>query len=100
MAKLTVLYGRPDDPEAFDDYYFNQHLPFAQKMPDVRQVELSKVVDPPYGTEPPYYRMAEMWYENMEQLRAALGSDDGRSVLDDLTNFAPPGTTLIVSESD
>lgn len=25
MIKLTVLYGQPDDPAAFDDYYKNSN---------------------------------------------------------------------------
>ena len=100
MAKLTILYGHPDDPKGFEEYYANQHLPFAQKMPNVRQVELSTVVGTPDGSAAPYYRIAEMWYESMDDLHAALGSDDGQDVLSDLPNFAPNGTTLLISDSD
>lgn len=64
-----------------------------------RQAELSKVVGTPDGSEPPYYRVAELWYESIEQLQAALNSEDGQGVLGDLPNFAPPGTTLLISET-
>jgi len=29
MADVLVLYGQPDDPAAFDDYYANIHTPIA-----------------------------------------------------------------------
>ena len=32
MMRLTVLYGHPDDPAAFDKYYEEVHLPLAKKM--------------------------------------------------------------------
>ncbi len=35
MLKLTVLFGRPEDPEAFEAYYTNYHLPLAAKLPNV-----------------------------------------------------------------
>lgn len=101
MAKLTILYGHPDDPVAFENYYANRHLPFAQEtMPGVRQAELTKVVDTPDSSAPPYYRVAEMWWDSMRDLRAALHSEKGQAVLDDLPNFATGGTTLLISEPD
>lgn len=100
MAKLSILYGHPDDADAFEDYYANRHLPFAQKMPNVRQAELTKVVGTPGGSASPYYRVAEMWWASLEDLQAALNSDDGQDVLADLSNFAPEGTTLLISDAD
>lgn len=100
MAKLIILYGQPDDPEAFEDYYARHHLPFAQKrMPGVRDFQLSRVV-PREAETPSYYRMAEMWWEDLVSLRSALNSEGGRSVLADLDNFATGGTTLIVSDTE
>jgi uncharacterized protein (TIGR02118 family) len=29
MVKLTVLYGHPDDPDAFEEYYANTHMPLV-----------------------------------------------------------------------
>jgi hypothetical protein len=29
MAKLVNLYGHPEDPAAFEDYYANRHIPYA-----------------------------------------------------------------------
>ena len=32
MYRLTVLYGRPKDPDAFDEYYRDVHIPIARRM--------------------------------------------------------------------
>ena len=31
--QLTVVYGRPEDPAAFDEHYANVHAPLAAKIP-------------------------------------------------------------------
>jgi uncharacterized protein (TIGR02118 family) len=38
MVKLTVLYGHPDDPDAFEEYYENTHMPLARKIPNVQRI--------------------------------------------------------------
>lgn len=43
MVKLTVLYGQPTSPDAFEEYYAETHLPIAAQMQGVRRIEISKV---------------------------------------------------------
>ena len=31
--KLTVLYAKPKDPDAFNKYYLNKHMPLVAKIP-------------------------------------------------------------------
>lgn len=35
--KLTLLYGHPDDPAAFEEYYSNTHMPMVPKIPAPRK---------------------------------------------------------------
>ena len=42
MADVLVLYGQPDDPAAFDDYYANIHTPLARQMPHLKELRVSK----------------------------------------------------------
>ncbi len=101
MAKLIILYGQPDDPAAFEDYYFDRHLPFAQQqMPNVRGAESGKVIGTPGGDEPSYYRFAAMSYDSNEDLQQGISSQDGRAVLADLQNFATGGVTVLITEDD
>ena len=55
MIKLTVLYGHPTDPAAFENYYATTHMPLSAKMSGVLRHEKAKVVGTPTGDKPPYY---------------------------------------------
>ncbi len=95
MAKLTILHGQPADPAAFEDYYANQHLPFAiEHMPNVRGAENTRVLGAPGGAQAPYYRTAQMSYDSVSELEAGIASEQGRAVLADLQNFATGGVTV------
>src|SRR5215469_10032439 len=85
MAKLLILYGKPNDPSAFEDYYVNRHLPFAgKKMPGVRGAETGRVIDALDQDEPEYYRFAAMSYDSVDALRQGIASEDGQAVIADL----------------
>lgn len=97
MVKLTVLFGHPKDPEAFEEYYANQHLPLAAKLPNVQRFESGRV-HAADNREPPYYRIAEMWFESAERMGEALSSPEGEAASGDLPNFATGGVTFLTSK--
>ena len=99
MAKLTVLYRHPTDPAAFEEHYADNYLPLVEKIPNLRQFEAGKVIATPDGSEPPYYRIAELWFESVEQLQSSLGSSEGQAAAEDIQNFATGGATLFISET-
>jgi len=99
MAKLTVLYGQPTDPAAFEKYYVDNHLPLVDKIPNLRQFEAGKIIATPEGSEPPYYWIAELWFESVEQLQSSLGASEGQAAAEDIQNFATGGATLFISKT-
>ena len=36
MAQLLIMYNRPQDPEAFERYYFDTHVPIFAKAPGIQ----------------------------------------------------------------
>jgi|SRR5271166_603782 len=99
MAKLIILYGHPADPEAFEDYYANRHIPFAAgHMPGVRDAQNLKIAGTPDGADAPYYRISQLSYASLGELRAGVATDGGRSVLADLRNFATGGVTVLLAD--
>jgi uncharacterized protein (TIGR02118 family) len=98
MVKLTVLYGHPTDPDAFEQYYAETHVPLALKIPDLVRIEAAKVVVTPAEGSPAYYRTADLWFESQERMEAALSSPEGQAATGDLANFATGGVTLLVGE--
>jgi uncharacterized protein (TIGR02118 family) len=100
MVKVTVLYGPPADAAAFEDHYASTHLPLAAKLPNVQRFEASRVVGTPDGSEPPYYRMAEVWFASQEDLQASLGSAEGQATVADIGTFATGGAKVVIAEID
>ena len=98
MHKVTVLYGHPEDPEAFEDYYANTHLPIAAKIPNMQRFEAGQVLATPDGGETPYHRIAEIWFDDIDQLQKSMGSEEGQAATGDIPNFATGGVTVFISE--
>ena len=100
MVKLTVLYGHPEDPAAFERYYANTHMALADKIPDFQRYEAARIVATPDGTAPPYYRIFEMYFDDMQRLQSSLSTPDGQAAPNDIPNFATGGAKISISEVD
>ena len=98
MVKLTVLYGTPTDPAAFDAYYFGTHVPVAEKIPGLKRNEVSKASSNPDGSAPPFYLQAELYFDSPEALMGALGSDEGQAAAADVAKFATGSVTMTICE--
>ena len=95
MVKVTVLYDQPEDPAAFEKYYNETHVPdHGQQIPNVVKLELNKAV----GEQPPFYRSADLYFENMASLEAGLGSPIGQAAVADLDNFAKDRYKILITE--
>jgi len=96
MLKVTVLYGHPTNPEDFEKYYEETHMPLADKMPGVARFELTRFVAGPDGGRPAFYRMAELYFPSQAQMQESLGSPEGQAAVGDLANFATGGVTIVI----
>jgi uncharacterized protein (TIGR02118 family) len=96
MYKLTVLYEHPDKPEHFEEYYKDKHIPLAQQMEGVSDIELTKFEPASTGGKPAYYRMAEIYFVSREAMVETMGSPKGQEVIDDLLNFATGGVKVLL----
>ena len=100
MHKLTLLYGHPANPEAFEEHYLHTHLPLAAKMEGVLRLELTKFHAAPDGSKPAFYRMAELYYPGQVEIEKSLRSPSGQAVAGDLPNFATGGYTFIIGTAE
>jgi uncharacterized protein (TIGR02118 family) len=97
-AVLVAAYKTPADPKAFTAYYFGTHAPKAKTLPGLLSYVVSEgAVATPAGPSP-YYLMAELRFESMAALNAALASPTGTAVVDDLKNFASAGVDITMFE--
>jgi uncharacterized protein (TIGR02118 family) len=99
MVKLVVCYGAPEDPAAFDRHYAETHVPLVDKIPDLRRFEAGKVLGTPDGSAAPYYYIAELSFDSLEALQAAMGSAEGQAAGADVETFATGGVTLMIAEA-
>ncbi|HEY1760064.1 MAG TPA: EthD family reductase [Bryobacteraceae bacterium] len=99
MAQLLVLYNQPADAAAFDRHYFTTHVPIAKKIPGLRSYAVSSGKPTMVaGTVSPYL-IAELEFDTMEALQAAMASPEGQAAAADVANFAHAGVTLLVFDT-
>ena len=89
MARLMVLYRTPKDAAAFDKYYFETHVPIAQKLLGLKKYEVSRGgVGSPAG-DSGVHRIAILHFEDMAGIQAAFASPQGQAAVADVQGFAP-----------
>ena len=98
MNKVTVLYKHPHDEETFEKYYSETHMPLAVKIPYVDHAEFTKFVPGPDGSQPLYYRMAELYFTSDEVMMQSFGSDDGKAATSDIPKFATGGFEILIGK--
>jgi uncharacterized protein (TIGR02118 family) len=96
-VKLTVVYGNPEDADAFDRHYFDVHMPIVARWPHVERTEVARVTSGPMGSASPYHLIAEIYFADEGALNEALASDAGAEAGKDFMSIAPPGSFMTVS---
>lgn len=100
MVKAVVLYGPPENPDAFERYYADTHTGLAKAIPGLRRFEAARGVATPDGSDLPYQRIAELTFDDLNALQAGLGSAEGQAAVNDIPNFASGGVTMFIAELD
>ena len=96
MVKLTALYKKPDDPDAFMRHYEEVHMPLVKRTPGLKKIVVNRVTANLTGGPSPYFMIAEMHYPNQETFTAAMESVENRAAGEDLMGFAKGLVTLLV----
>lgn len=86
MHRMTILYGRPQDPEAFRSYYYSTHIPLARKMRGLTGWNLSWI-DQGIDASSRYILVAELYAESSSAMDTILASPEGQAASADLANF-------------
>jgi uncharacterized protein (TIGR02118 family) len=99
MARLLVLYNQPADTAAFDHHYFHTHVPIAKKIHGVRSFTVNSGKPATVAGSLSPHLIAELEFDSMEALQAAMASPEGQAAAADLANFAQAGVTLLVYDT-
>ena len=95
MHRITIEYGAPANPEAFDEHYRDVHVPLASKLPGLQRFTTSKPRG--LGTAAPYF-VAELWFADAEALKAALKSPEMAETAADAQTFDVESTVMFSGE--
>ncbi len=100
MVRLTILYGQPTDPAAFDHYYWNVHIPLAKKMKGWSRWTVEPV-QAPLGADDaasPYHMVVGLYASSREEMERILAAPEAQAASADVPHFATGGTTFLVTE--
>ena len=97
MIKFVALYNVKEGrtPEEVDKHLHEAHFPLVRKLPGLRKFESARIR--PSRRKPlPYFRISEMYFDDMDALRAAFASPEEKAIeadtrfydmIDNLTQF-------------
>ena len=85
-ARFLVLWGTPEDPDFFERHYREIHVPLVKKLPGVRRYTFNRNTRPVRGD--PYYRVAELDFDDVTALQQAFASPEGRAAAADVDALA------------
>jgi uncharacterized protein (TIGR02118 family) len=82
--------------EEFSRYWHDVHGPIGRRIPGLRRLVQSHLVNDPVAMRPPAFDgMAELWFDNLEALQAARQSPEWRASSDDEANFIDGSRTAL-----
>ena len=94
--KLIALYKHPADMAAFEEAYFNTHLPLISKVPGLERTVITRFTRTLTGEG--YYLMAEMYFHDAESLKAGMKSPEMAAAGENLNSFAAGLATMMFGE--
>ncbi|MET0997959.1 MAG: EthD family reductase [Marmoricola sp.] len=90
MHRVTIQYAVPEDPDAFDEHYFGQHVAFVAPVPGLQAFTWSK--PRPLGGPPKVYLVAQLDFEDAAAMSTALASPEMQAAGADAAQLGVPMT--------
>ena len=100
MPKLIVLYPPPTDVATFEHRYRSEHAPMVvQKVPGLKRFLAAQVLGTPAGAAP-YQRVAELYFDSIESLQAAMSSPGGQATVAHAVEISTGGPPMVLIAED
>lgn len=97
MYKLIAMFRQPENVEEFDKHYDEVHTPLMRKVPGLQRMLVGRGMRA-FGSDSPYYLVAEMHFADKEAFKAAMGSDENKAAGKDVMGFAGSLVTMVHGE--
>ncbi len=92
MARMVVIYRTPKSVAAFDQHYFETHIPLAKKIPGLRKYEISRGPVTVLAGPPDVYLIGTVHFDHLDAMKKAFASEEGRAAAADRKIYAPDDT--------
>ncbi|MDP6509940.1 MAG: EthD family reductase [Dehalococcoidia bacterium] len=102
MLNLVTLFSlKPGtDIEGFERHYTEVHIPLASKLPGLKKYTRG-LVRASANRPSPYYRMAQLYFEDYDSLRRALASPQSQAAVNDTVFFSQvEGLVQFIAEEE
>ena len=100
LPKLIVLYPPPADVTMFERRYLSEHAPMVvQNVPGLKKFLAAQVLGTPAGAAP-YQRVAELYFDSMESLQAAMASPGGQATVAHAMEISTGGPPVVLIAED
>jgi uncharacterized protein (TIGR02118 family) len=85
VYKLFAYWSppKPEDVEAFEEYYLGTHVPIASAVPHLKRIVTTRTSDGFEGGETEHYRVAEMVFDSREEMHASEASPEWAATRED-----------------
>jgi uncharacterized protein (TIGR02118 family) len=100
VIRIIALHGFPDDPDEYQRYYREVHMPLVRRIPGVRNIRFGQALKTLDGGRPLYYLVSDVYFDDMASLEAALASPEMDEAIADVPKFASGGVTIMLCESE
>lgn len=99
MIRVTICYGKPTDPAAFDSHYAQVHVPLTREIPGLAAFTGGHCRTPD-GSEPPHYYIAYLDYATEADFKAAQASPQLAKAGADAMSIATGGISVLIQQND
>ena len=99
MYRVTVCYGQPSDPAAFDRHYAQVHVPLVRQVPGLAAFAGGRcaALD---RSEPAYYFVVTLDFATEADYGTGLGSPEMGKASADVAGLATGGVTMFSQRLD
>jgi uncharacterized protein (TIGR02118 family) len=97
MHKLMVIFKSSDDSLALETQWSTEFVARAERMPDLRRVSVSRIVGGPGGATD-LQLVHELYFDDLNSLKAALASKQGQEAGRALMAFAGENVSVYFAQ--
>ena len=97
-VKITITFGPPADPAAFEQHYVEVHAPLVRALPGLRAYEYGRALTNFDGSPPEAFWVVSLTFDDADTMHAAFASAPGQKTVDDMPKFITGTMKSVVSE--